>query len=398
MAFQKLYALCIDLFDLAIWNFELTFYEFVKTEIALKKDITDELSDIEILQCAKELLVGNGMLTKSEAETFVTSDQNSKIDSDGSTRRFWRLSKNDSPLCIVAAPAGRGRDELAESGSAWKIGNHLRKNEVPVPELYGWDKGTGVLLFEDLGDIRLHDIVAREKSIQRQPQAQVVEHYHSALEHLAAMQCRGGKDFDESWCWDGARYDSRLMIEKESKYFLRAFWQGLLGHEVDDGVLDELKVIARLAGGAQADFFLHRDFQSRNIMIKEGAVRFIDFQGGRLGPLGYDLASLLIDPYTSLPRWFQDNLVAVYLKAIGNYVTIEEADFNKQFMLLAFQRNMQIVGAFSFLYKVRKKKFFIDFIKPSLISLRSRLEDPLFKDYPNVRTMVNRGLKELEPA
>ena len=133
-------------------------------------------------------------------------------------------------------------------------------------------------------------------------------------------------------------------------------------------------------------------------MIKEGTVRFIDFQGGRLGPLGYDLASLLIDPYTSLPRWFQDNLVAVYLKAIGNYVAIEEAEFNKQFKLLAFQRNMQIVGAFSFLSKVRKKTFFIDFIKPSLISLRNRLEDPLFKDYPIIRTMVNRGLKELAPA
>jgi hypothetical protein len=91
-------------------------------------------------------------------------------------------------------------------------------------------------------------------------------------------------------------------------------------------------------------------------------------------------------------------LVAVYLKAIGSHVAIEEAGFNKQFMLLAFQRNMQIVGAFSFLYKVRKKTFFIDFIKPSLISLRNRLEDPLFKDYPIIRTMVNRGLKELAPA
>ena len=370
----------------------------IKTEIALEKNKTDELSDIEILQCAKELLVGNGMLTKSEAETFVTSDQNRKIASDGSTRRFWRLCKNDSPFCIVAAPGGRGRDELAESGSAWKIGNHLRENGVPVPELYGWDKSTGVLLFEDLGDIRLHDIVAREKSMQIQPQTTVVEHYHSALKHLAAMQCRGGVDFDESWCWDGARYDSRLMIEKESEYFLRAFWQGLLAHEVVDGVLDELKEIARLAGEAPVNFFLHRDFQSRNIMIKEGAVRFIDFQGGRFGPLGYDLASLLIDPYTSLPRWLQDNLVAVYLKAIGNYVAIEEAEFNKQFRLLAFQRNMQIVGAFSFLFKVRKKTFFIDFIKPSLISLSNRLEDPLFKDYPIIRTMVNRGLKELASA
>jgi hypothetical protein len=67
-------------------------------------------------------------------------------------------------------------------------------------------------------------------------------------------------------------------------------------------------------------------------------------------------------------------------------------------MLLAFQRNMQIVGAFSFLYNVRQKLFFLDFIKPSLVSLKNRLEDPLFKDYPLIRTMVDKGLKELAPA
>ena len=369
-----------------------------KTEIALKIDKTDKIADIDILECAKELLITQGMLTRPEAETFVTSAQNRKIDSDGSTRRFWRLSKNDSPFCVVVAPSGASRDELAESGSAWKIGNHLRNVGAPVPELYGWDESTGVLLFEDLGDTRLHDIVAREKNLQIQPSELVVEYYRLSLKNLAAMQCRGAEDFDESWCWDGARYDRQLMIEKESEYFLRAFWRDFLGNEVGNGVLDELQEIARLAAEAPVNFFLHRDFQSRNIMIKEGAVRFIDFQGGRLGPLGYDLASLIIDPYSMLPRWFQDKLIEVYLKALGRYVIIDETEFNKQFMLLAFQRNMQIVGAFSFLYKVRKKTFFIDFIKPSLVSLRDRLEDPLFKDYPLIRTMVNKGLKELAPA
>ncbi len=364
-------------------------------ELVLK---TDELSDIDILQCAKNLLVGNGMLTKPEGEAFAVSDQCCKINSDGSTRRFWRLSKNNSAFCFIAAPSRMSRDELAEAKSAWKIGNHLRKKGVPVPELYGWDSSSGVLLFEDLGDIRLHDIVVREKGREPVTQATVVAYYQGALEHLAAMQCRGAEDFDESWCWDSPRYDQRIMIEKESGYFLRAFWQGLLGLDVVSGVEEELEEIARLAGEAPADFFLHRDFQSRNIMIKEGVVRFIDFQGGRLGPLGYDLASLLIDPYSNLPLRLQDELVTIYLKAIGHYVNILETEFKKQFSLLAFQRNMQIVGAFSFLYKVRQKPFFVDFIKPSLISLRNRLEDPLFKDYPLIRTMVKRGLIELAPA
>ena len=374
------------------------FYEIIKIEIALKADMTEELSDIDILHCAKEMLAASGMLTKAEAENFVCRERCTKIDSDGSTRRFWRLRKNDSLLCLVAAPAGTGSAELAESRSAWHIGRHLRKKGVPVPELYGWDSNTGVLLFEDLGDSRLHDFVAKEKSLRSLPNDLVVAHYHSTLEHLVTMQYRGAEDFDESWCWDGARYDTSLMVEKESGYFLRAFWQGLLGHEVGEGVLEELHEIARLAGEAPANYFLHRDFQSRNIMIKEGAVRFIDYQAGRLGPLGYDLASLLIDPYCCLSQKFQDELLDFYLKAVVSFLAVGGAEFKKQFKLLAFQRNMQIIGAFSFLYRVRKKPFFMNYIKPSLISLKNRLEDPLFKDYPLIRSMVTGGLKELAPA
>lgn len=130
-------------------------------------------------------------------------------------------------------------------------------------------------------------------------------------------------------------------------------------------------------------------------MIKEGAVRFIDFQGGRLGPLGYDLASLLIDPYSRLPLSLQDELLTHYLQAIHGYAELEEAAFKRQFSLLALQRNMQIVGAFSFLSQIRQKVFFLDFIQPSLVSLKNRLEEPLFKDYSLLRTMVNRGLEEL---
>ena len=359
---------------------------------------TIALSDRDILQSAQELLIDNGMLTKSEAGIVVSADCCSKIDSDGSTRRFWRIKKDGRPFCLIAAPAGQGSDELAESRSAWQIGSHLWENEVPVPELFGWDSRTGVLLFEDLGDTRLHDVVVRERSGRSRSRDFVTGYFRSAVKQLTAMQCRGAEDFDRSWCWDGGRYDTRLMIDRESGYFLRAFWQGLLGHEVADGVREELEEIARLAGQAPADFFLHRDFQSRNIMIKEGAVRFIDFQGGRLGPLGYDLASLLIDPYTSLPLPVQDDLLAEYLRAIADYRVIDEAEFKKQYMLLAFQRNMQIVGAFSFLYKVRRKIFFMKFIHPSLVSLRNRLEESLFNDYPLIRTLVDRGLKELAPA
>lgn len=356
---------------------------------------TDILPDSALLQCAKKMLVARGMLLEAEADALVNGERCEKIASDGSTRRFWRLTKNNSPFCLIAAPAGTTAAELAESRSAWHIGNHLFDQGVPVPQLYGWDSSSGVLLFEDLGDTRLHDLVVQESNLQSPPDASRLANYHVVLEQLAVMQYRGAQGFDLSWCWDSPRYDTQLMIERESGYFLRAFWQGLLGNSTDAGVVEEMAEIARLAGEAPADFFLHRDFQSRNIMVQEDAVRFIDFQGGRLGPLAYDLASLLIDPYASLSLGLQDNLVSFYLKAINRYTGVGTAEFKKQYALLAVQRNMQIAGAFSFLYKVRKKPFFIDFIAPSLVSLSHRLEDPLFQNFPLLRTLVKRGKKEL---
>jgi hypothetical protein len=360
---------------------------------------TEQLADSDILRCAGEMLAEKGLLGRLEAQLMATGAHCRRIASDGSTRKFWRVVGEDGcPRCLIAAPAAMSPAELAESRSAWEIGSHLRHKGVPVPELFGWDDDTGVLLFEDLGDVRLHDLVAKKNHKPTEIKDSWICSYRSALDHLVVMQCRGGEGFDTSWCWDGGQYDYQLMIEKESGYFLRAFWQGLLGHEVADGVREELQDIARRAGEASAGFFLHRDFQSRNIMIKEGAVRFIDFQGGRLGPLGYDLASLLIDPYGRLPLSLQDELLTYYLQVIYGYVEIEEAAFRKQFSLLALQRNMQIVGAFSFLSQVRQKVFFLDFIQPSLVSLRRRLEEPLFTDYYLLRSMVNRGLKELTPA
>lgn len=360
---------------------------------------TEQLLDRDILRCAGEMLAEKGLLNRSEAQHLATGVNCRRIASDGSTRRFWRIvGEDDRPCCLIAAPSTTSPAELAESRSAWKIGGHLRQKGVPVPEIFGWDSDTGVLLFEDLGDIRLHDLVAKKDRMTTEPGDSGIDSYRAALDHLVVMQCRGAEGFETSWCWDGGQYDYRLMIEKESGYFLRAFWQGFLGHEAVDGVEEELRDIARRVGEAPAGFFLHRDFQSRNIMLKEGAVRFIDFQGGRLGPLGYDLASLLIDPYTSLPLSSQEVLLRHYLQAIKGYAVIEEVAFRRQFSLLALQRNMQIVGAFSFLSQVRQKVFFLDFIQPSLVSLKNRLEQPIFKDYPLLRTMVNRGLKELIPA
>ncbi len=344
------------------------------------------------------LLVSSALLRQDDAERALQAISCDQLHGDGSNRRFFRIYHLQESVCIVVIPAGDGKDDIAESRSVWWIGNHLRARHVPLPEIYGWDKEAGILLFEDLGDIRLHDLVVAEKNISLRTDRSLLTTYCQVIKELINMQCAGAVDFNEDWCWDSPRYDQQLMLERESGYFLRAFWQGVLGKKIVPGVEGELKDIAGKVSEAGADYFLHRDFQCRNIMIKDGRVRVIDFQGGRLGPLGYDLASLLIDPYAGLSLSVQEDLLDFYIAAVGKNMTVEKKQFVNHYNLLAFQRNMQIIGAFSFLYRVREKDFFAGYILPALFSLAERLQKPQFMEYPIIRNMVKQGIDLLKDS
>jgi hypothetical protein len=196
------------------------------------------------------------------------------------------------------------------------------------------------------------------------------------------MQVRAADGFETSWCWDTPVYDRELMLKRESGYFLQACCTDLLGLDFDRTVLEQTcEQLANDAAKAPVSYFLHRDFQSRNIMICNEQVRFIDFQGGRLGPLAYDLASLLIDPYIQLSREEQVHLLDVYLSALAEVSTYNPEQFRHEYVLLALQRNLQILGAFAFLSKVRRKPFFAQFLGPALDSLRGLLAKPEAAEY-----------------
>ncbi|MFW2367250.1 MAG: aminoglycoside phosphotransferase family protein [Desulforhopalus sp.] len=356
-----------------------------------------EYSDKQILSIARDVFADTKVFQEDRTKYIFGEEQCFRIASDGSTRRFWRVYEENVPICVIAAPQGTSENELAESRAAWRIGQHLFTKGIGVPEPYGWDSLSGTLLFEDLGDTRLHDIVVAEKNQVNTKElhvGSVTAYYQQSLEKLLAMQLQGVENFDSDWCWDTPRYDVKLMLEKESNYFLSAFWQGIRQEKVDAEAREELAAIAELAGSIPSSYFLHRDFQCRNIMIKNGTVRFIDYQGGRFGPLAYDVASLLIDPYSALPSIVQSQLLEFYFDRLRLYLSIDRESFMKQYALLALQRNLQIVGAFSYLYTNRKKKFFKAFIHPALVSLHFRLHDPVFSDYPKTRKMVESSLKD----
>ena len=313
---------------------------------------------------------------------------------DGSSRRFFQLQQPGGDTVIAILPPKDDAHGQAEAEAFYRIGRHLRHCGAPLPEIYAFDVATGLVLCEDLGDQRLYEQVMKGQGSQ-----QTLTLYEETVRQLARMQIRAAAGFDPSWCWDTPRYDRPLMRERESGYFLRALCVNLLGLDFDQEAVEaECVQLADASAQAPSDFFLHRDFQCRNIMLRgQGqGVRFIDFQGGRLGPLAYDLASLLLDPYAALPASVQEHLTAVYLEALQQETSYNPDQFRREYVFLALQRNLQILGAFAFLSHVRQKPFFAQFLRPALVSLSGLLAKPEAAGYAALSHLTTQCRQELE--
>ncbi len=227
----------------------------------------------------------------------------------------------------------------------------------------------------------------------RRDQQRVKELYRKVIDDLIIIQVEGRKGFDP-FKTHNPPYDQGFMLAWESEYFHFAFLVGYLGLCIPDEELSgELEELAHKAAQAQGGYFLYRDFQSRNIIIRDTGLGFLDFQGARLGPLQYDLASLLLDPYVELEEEVQEELMAYYLQRIQELLPLDPKGFREIYPLVAIHRNMQILGAFAFLIQARGKEFYRRYIPPALRSLRTLLRDGRFDAYRRLRKVVFEDIK-----
>ena len=317
---------------------------------------------------------------------------------DGSSRVFFNIKTgNNASFCGVLPDNENAKKGRAEAHAAFNIGSHLKKRGIPVPAIHAFDPENGFILFEDLGETLLYDELERKKKENGvRIWEQIKETYKESIEILLYMQISGSVHFDRKWCWDTQRYDKKLMLERESGYFMQAFCQDMLGiKNFSTELTDEFKKLAGYAARQPAVYFLHRDFQSRNLMVVDGEIRIIDFQGGRLGPLGYDLASLLIDPYAQIPQEVQEELLEHYLEHLCTY-GLDDLAFLKGYKSLALQRNLQILGAFAFLSRQRQKVFFKQFILPTTLSLQHLLIGSERNNYPHLLKLTEKILRLLD--
>jgi aminoglycoside/choline kinase family phosphotransferase len=339
----------------------------------------------------KEVSVVKGQpeFPKSRAEELIRENSAlsgslrwQPLHGDGSERTFYRVATQKESLILIWSPPG---DETFpnENDSYVCIGRHLRQKGVPVPEILGYYRSEGLTLVEDLGSVHLQDLVVSGTE-------RLTALYGQAIDVLLEMQVRATEDLETRHCFDTPLYDPQFIIERELEYFRWSFLEGALGLEIDSHYVEkDFSLLASLAGEGEGQlFFLHRDFQSRNLMVKGDHLYLIDFQGARLGPPQYDLAALLLDPYVQLPGAIQQELLTAYSRAFGKLTGGSVDELLQKYPHVALCRNLQVLAAFSFLTRIKGRSHFAQYIVPAWKRLRQQLAEPPCSDYRTLADVV----------
>ncbi|MCP3944259.1 MAG: phosphotransferase [Desulfobacteraceae bacterium] len=305
-------------------------------------------------------------------ENKIHEIQIDPIPGDGSDRLWFRAchGKNTMVICDhgICLPPNENWEQLQ---AFVNIGNHLSTKKIAVPKILGHDELSGQVALEDLGDIHLTSMVT-----QNPRPATLIDLYKKVIDRLIEFSQTGIQNFDTRWTCQTKSYSKEVILEKECAYFMTAFIQNYLGKDLlFDTYAHEFNTIAENALKYGFTGLMHRDFQSKNIMIRDETIYFIDFQSARIGPLQYDLASLLIDPYVKLPKTVQKKLLSYTMSRLEINSKAEKNKFEESYKFCCLTRNLQFLGAFAFLSRVKGKKSFESHIPAGILSLKSIIRD-----------------------
>lgn len=301
---------------------------------------------------------------------------------DGSARFFLRLVAGGRSLVVMANPDNRPENE------AWLyLARHLAAIGLPTPRVEAHDLEAGRFLLEDLGRVSLQE---RALALAGDREG-LLALYQPVLALLARLQARGAEGLDTAICFDGARLTPEFLAEREAGYFLAEFVAGALGLAAEDlppGLDSDLRGICRRAGQAGPLGLVHRDFQSRNIVLNGERPGLVDFQGARLGPAQYDLASLVGDPYVDLEPEARAEMMARYLELRAAEGGFDPAEFMAGWPFVALSRAMQALGAYAFLTRKKGKAHFAGFMAPGLTTLRLISAEPALAGFRAWQALV----------
>ncbi len=297
---------------------------------------------------------------------------------DGSDRKWYRLCHYDTSFVVAdhgidPLPMGKLPPSPREVDAFINIGSHLYNHQLPVPKIMGYDLFSGLVMLEDLGDIHFQKLILDLRNHENHEQ-EIFSWYKTALDLVMDLSIKGRQGFDTAWTFQTPDYSRELILEKECRYFVDAFLRGYLNLDVAfEDLLPPFEFIADKCLAHAFTGLMHRDLQSRNIMVTRGRLRIIDFQSARTGPLQYDVASLLIDPYVNLGTRLRQMLLDHCAKAVNHRTGFDESTFKTGYYYCALTRNFQMLGAFSHLSRNRGKTWFEPFIRPALETLATAI-------------------------
>lgn len=289
------------------------------------------------------------------------------LPASGSYREYCRLINSERTVI------GAFNSDVKENTAFLSFTNHFKKNDLPVPEVYAVSADLKKYLLQDLGNTTLFDFLSATREKEGFSE-NIVAEYKKVLKILPKIQIIAGKDLDYSVCYPRAAFDKTSMMW-DLNYF-KYYFLKLAKIQFDEQSLeDDFQSFSDYLLSADSGYFLYRDFQSRNVMLKNNEVYFIDYQGGRRGALQYDLASLLYDGKADIPESVRQQLFDLYVAELKKYVPVHDEGFEAYYKGFVLIRIMQAMGAYGFRGFYEKKEHFLKSIPFALKNLENLLED-----------------------
>ena len=330
------------------------------------------MQTVEIQQNIEELTLSLG-LKPLEIQPIAAS---------GSARKYYRIVTETHTLI------GTYSNNTEENEAFLAFSRHFHNLGLNVPEVLAVNDDKTCYLQSDFGDDNLFAHVQKSLMVSGFGE-NVIQFYKQALKHLVKFQYIGHQGLDYSKAYPSARFDRQAILD-DLNYFKYYFVKPHEEIDFNETRLNrDFNAFADFVSQAPCDFFMYRDFQSRNIMVKDNELYFIDFQGGRKGPLNYDVVSLLYQVKAQIPQAVRDQLVQYYKEELRQFVNPDEVKFDLYQPYFVYLRLFQVLGAYGFRGLIQKKSHFIESIPYALKELKNWEEKHPLNAYPELQNVIS---------
>jgi aminoglycoside/choline kinase family phosphotransferase len=276
---------------------------------------------------------------------------------------------------IIVRLAGSGQSAIGilysvreENVAFLEFSRHFRRHGLPVPEIYAEDLSQGAYLEEDLGDTTLFEFLGNHR-VGDAIAPPAIEAYRKVVAVLPRFQVAAGRNLNYKVCYPRSSFD-RQSIAWDLNYF-KYYFLRLAGIPFNEQELEvDFTRLTKFLLAAPHDYFLYRDFQSRNVMLRDGQPFFLDYQGGRKGALQYDIASLLYDGKADLPPALRRQLLEHYLDCLAVFIDLKREIFMEHYYAYVYVRILQALGAYGFRGFYERKPHFLRSVPYALENLR----------------------------